>query len=59
MAAVSSNMLSLGTIAPEFDLPDVGSGEQMRLSALQSEVATVIMFICNHCLGCNIKWKES
>lgn len=49
MAAVPSNMLSLGTIAPEFELPDVVSGEQRRLSSLQSDVATVIMFICNHC----------
>ncbi|MBE2223122.1 MAG: redoxin domain-containing protein [Anaerolineae bacterium] len=49
MAAVSSNMLPLGTIAPEFELPDVVSGEQLRLSSLQSDVATVIMYICNHC----------
>ena len=49
MAAVPSNMLPLGTVAPEFELPDVVSGEQLRLASLQSDKATVIMFICNHC----------
>jgi peroxiredoxin len=49
MAAVPSNMLPLGTIAPEFELLDVVSGEQRRLSSLQSHKATVILFICNHC----------
>jgi peroxiredoxin len=49
MAAIPSNMLPLGTIAPEFELPDVVSGEQRRLSSLRSDAATVIMFICNHC----------
>lgn len=49
MAAVPSNMLPLGTTAPEFELLDVVSGEQLHLSSLQSEKATVIMFICNHC----------
>jgi peroxiredoxin len=49
MAAVPSNMLPLGTAAPEFELPDVVSGEQVRLASLQSDKASVIMFICNHC----------
>lgn len=49
MAAVPSNMLPLGTIAPDFELPDVVSGEPQRLSSLRSDAATVIMFICNHC----------
>lgn len=49
MAAVLSNMLALGTIAPEFVLPDVVSGETMSLAELKSDAATVIMFICNHC----------
>ncbi|MCB9423377.1 MAG: thioredoxin family protein [Ardenticatenaceae bacterium] len=49
MAAVPSNMLPLGTIAPEFELLDVVSGEQLSLTSLQSEKATMIMFICNHC----------
>lgn len=49
MAAVPSNMLPLGTIAPDFELLDVVSGKRLSLSTVQSNKATVIMFICNHC----------
>ena len=49
MTAVPSNMLPLGTAAPDFKLPDVVSGKPLSLALLQSDVATVIMFICNHC----------
>jgi peroxiredoxin len=49
MAAVSSAMLSLGTVAPEFVLPDTISGKELSLESIQSDLATVIMFICNHC----------
>lgn len=49
MTAVPSNMLALGTIAPEFVLPDTISGNVLSLESIQSDVATVIMFICNHC----------
>lgn len=49
MAAVPSNMLPLGTVAPRFKLPDTLSGDEVDLAAIQSDIATVIMFICNHC----------
>ncbi len=49
MAATPSNMLTLGTPAPAFTLPDTVSGKNMSLAELKSERATVIMFICNHC----------
>ena len=49
MAVTPSNMLALGTTAPDFLLPDTVSGNSVSLSELSSEVATVIMFICNHC----------
>jgi thiol-disulfide isomerase/thioredoxin len=49
MAETPSTMLPLGTIAPDFQLPDVVSGKQYDLIDLASEKATVIMFICNHC----------
>ena len=49
MAAVQSEMLALGTVAPEFTLQDTVSGEELSLSNLKAEVATVVMFICNHC----------
>jgi thiol-disulfide isomerase/thioredoxin len=49
MAAIESNMMPLGTKAPNFNLPDTISGEQKSLSELKSDKATVVMFICNHC----------
>jgi len=49
MSATTSNMLALGTAAPEFSLMDTVSGEFMTLGQLKSDNATVIMFICNHC----------
>lgn len=49
MALTPSTMLPLGTIAPDFVLPDSITGQDMALQALKSDMATVIMFICNHC----------
>lgn len=49
MTAVPSNMLPLGTVAPNFELLDTISGQTLSLASLKSDVATVIMFICNHC----------
>lgn len=42
-------MLELGTKAPDFNLMDTVSGQKISLSTLKSDVATVVMFICNHC----------
>lgn len=47
--AVTSTMLPLGTIAPSFSLPDVVSGKMLSLDDIASDVATVVMFLCNHC----------
>ena len=49
MALTPSNMIPLGTTAPDFTLPDAVSGNDMNLEQLKSDKATVIMFICNHC----------
>lgn len=49
MARTPSNMIPLGTIAPDFVLTDTVSGENLSLQSLKGEKATVIMFICNHC----------
>ncbi|NOQ14401.1 MAG: redoxin domain-containing protein [Methyloprofundus sp.] len=49
MAATPSNMMPLGTIAPDFKLFDTISAEQKNLSSLKGEKGTVVMFICNHC----------
>lgn len=42
-------MLPLGTIAPDFELYDTISDSYMCLDDLKSSLATVVMFICNHC----------
>jgi peroxiredoxin len=47
--AVESTMLPLGTIAPTFKLPDTISGKNIDLADIQSNLATVVMFLCNHC----------
>ena len=49
MAATSSNMMPLGTQAPDFTLPDTISGKWLGLSDLRGERGTLLMFICNHC----------
>ena len=49
MALTPSLMIDLGTSAPDFKLPDVISGKELSLNELKSPMATVIMFICNHC----------
>ncbi|MBL6448148.1 thioredoxin family protein [Fulvivirga sp. 29W222] len=49
MALTPSNMLPLGTVAPNFELVDAVSERTMTLEELKSDQATVIMFICNHC----------
>jgi thiol-disulfide isomerase/thioredoxin len=49
MVATPSNMLSLGTSAPDFNLPDTVSDQMISLNEVKSKRATVIMFICNHC----------
>lgn len=49
MSLTPSNMMPLGTIAPDFSLPDTVSGNILSLNDLKSDTATVIMFICNHC----------
>ena len=49
MALTESNMLPLGTKAPDFSLPDTVSDKILRLSDVASDKATVIMFLCNHC----------
>ena len=49
MAYTESNMLPLGTKAPDFTLPDTVSGKTVRLHDVASDRATVVMFLCNHC----------
>lgn len=49
MVHTFSIQLPMGIKAPDFELIDVVSGEIKTLANLKSDVATVIMFICNHC----------
>jgi len=49
MALTPSNMMELGTKAPDFTLPDTVSGKDFSLKELKSDIATVIVFTCNHC----------
>ncbi len=49
MARTPSTMVALGTTAPGFILPDTVSGKNISLHQVKGDVATVIMFICNHC----------
>lgn len=49
MALTESQMVTLGTPAPNFHLRDVISNNYYSLDDLKSDKATVIMFICNHC----------
>ena len=49
MALVESNMLPLGTIAPDFSLPNVVDNSLGSLSSLKGEKGTLVVFTCNHC----------
>jgi peroxiredoxin len=42
-------MLPLGTKAPDFQLPDVVSGETISLDTFAGKQALLVMFICRHC----------
>ncbi len=46
---MQSVMVPLGTNAPEFVLPDTISDKLIKFKDLTSDIATVVMFICNHC----------
>ncbi|WP_019589836.1 MULTISPECIES: thioredoxin family protein [unclassified Thioalkalivibrio] len=49
MARTPSQMIELGTEAPNFQLPDVVSGETISLDSFPDAKGYMIAFICNHC----------
>ena len=49
MARTQSTMLKLGTKAPNFQLPDVVSGNTISLETFADKKAMLVMFICQHC----------
>ncbi|MFH1923888.1 MAG: thioredoxin family protein [Planctomycetota bacterium] len=48
MVKTASTMLSLGTPAPDFSLPDA-EGNLVSLSDFEDAPALLIIFMCNHC----------
>jgi peroxiredoxin len=48
MAQTPSNMIPLGTAAPDFALPDT-DGNTVSLHDFDNAPALLVMFICNHC----------
>jgi peroxiredoxin len=46
--AVSSQMVPLGTPAPDFSLPDL-TGHTVRRDDLADSPALLVAFLCNHC----------
>ncbi len=48
MVVVNSTMLSLGTEAPDFKLPDT-QGHIVSLSDFKDSPALLVIFMCNHC----------
>ena len=49
MALTESNMLGLGTKAPQFQLQDVVTDTQVSFDDIRGASGTMVMFICNHC----------
>ena len=49
MALTESTMLPLGTVAPDFTLPDTVSGREVSLNEIATDKGAVVMFLCNHC----------
>ncbi len=49
MARTPSTMLTLGTRAPDFDLPDPASGDTVSLADVRGEKGTLVVFLSNHC----------
>lgn len=49
MARTASTMLSLGTQAPDFNLPDVVANRTINLSSFSDKKVLLVMFICRHC----------
>lgn len=48
MARTPSTMLDLGTAAPDFNLPDPFSGNEVNLSDYR-DTPLLVVFSCNHC----------
>jgi peroxiredoxin len=48
MSVTASKMLDLGTLAPDFNLPDT-QGNMVSLADFEDAPALLVIFMCNHC----------
>ena len=49
MSLTPSNMIPLGTVAPNFSLNDPVTNNAVSLESIRGEKGTVVMFLSNHC----------
>lgn len=49
MSVTNSTMLALGTKAPDFNLPDVVSGQMVSLNYFKDNKALLVIFLSRHC----------
>ena len=49
MALTESTMLELGTMAPDFALPDVVTRKTVRRDDFRGQKGLLVIFICTHC----------
>ena len=50
MSNTPSNMLALGTKAPDFKLPNPSKNNELQsLESLKGKKGTLVVFMCNHC----------
>jgi peroxiredoxin len=47
--ATPSNMLALGTQAPDFNLQDLMTGQKVSLKTFADKSLLLVMFLCKHC----------
>jgi peroxiredoxin len=45
----TGSLLAIGTTAPDFTLPDVGTGRMVRLRDFDGKTGLLVLFICRHC----------
>jgi peroxiredoxin len=49
MARTPSNIIPLGTIAPDFHLKDTNSNNEYSFEGVKGSKGTLVIFMCNHC----------
>ena len=49
MVLTPSTMTALGTLAADFELPDVNTGKTIRMSEVAVNQPLLVIFLCRHC----------